>query len=79
MTTSSLTLEAFQDLLDRRGANLESWPAPDAVAAAKLLESEPQARAALDAARALDSALSTSPKAPAGLADRIVTAALKGE
>jgi hypothetical protein len=79
MTVPVLTLEAFQALLDRYGGELSSWPAPDAVAATKLLEANSEARVMLEHARALDAALANSPKAPAGLADRIVAAALKGK
>lgn len=68
-----MTLADFQDLLDRQGEDLSLWPQPQQQAAALLLESSEQARAALDEARQLRQALAAPPvRAPAGLTDRIM-------
>lgn len=77
MTTSILSIEGFRGLLDRHGGDLSRWPAPDRAAAALLLERSPLAQEMLAEATRLDTQLSATPKAPAGLADRIVAAALK--
>lgn len=75
MTIRSLTVEGFQDLLDRFGGALESWPKPDRNAAEKLLAASPEARRLLDDAQALDAHLRDgTPKAPPGLVDRILSA-----
>ena len=77
MTASTLTLEGFRDLLDRFGGDLTSWPARERVAADALLAISADAKALLAETAAVDSVLATPPKAPAGLADRIVAAALE--
>ncbi len=75
MTTGTMTLEAFQRLLDTHGGNLAAWPADDQATAAGLLEYSSDARAHLEAAQALDQALRDSPpSAPKGLVDRIMAA-----
>jgi hypothetical protein len=72
-TLTAMTLADFQDLLDRQGEDLSLWPQPQQQAAALLLESSEQARAALDEARQLRQALGAPPvRAPAGLTDRIM-------
>jgi hypothetical protein len=72
-TLTSMTLAEFQDLLDRQGEDLSLWSAPQQQAAALLLESSEQARAARDEARQLRQALAAPPvRAPAGLTDRIM-------
>lgn len=75
MTTGTMTLEAFQRLIDTYGGNSAAWPADDQAAAAALLGQSADANAVLDAARALDQALQQSlPKAPKGMVDRIMAA-----
>lgn len=76
MTASSLSLEGFRDLLDRFGGDLTSWPARDRLAADSLLAISRDAQTLLAQANVVDGVLSATPKAPAGLADRIVAAAL---
>ncbi|MGE5517204.1 MAG: hypothetical protein ACM31D_15475 [Bacteroidota bacterium] len=76
MTASTLTLEGFRELLDRFGGELSRWPARERATADALLEHSPEARSLLAEAARLDAALAATPKAPAGLADRIVAAAL---
>jgi hypothetical protein len=68
----------FQDAIDRLGEDLATWPLPDRQAALHLLAREPDLRACLDDASRLRAALlDQAPiRAPAGLADRIVKAAL---
>jgi|AGTN01.1.fsa_nt_gi hypothetical protein len=75
MTARPLTVEGFQDLLDRLGATLDSWPEPDRAAAESLLAASTEARERFDAARTLESRLRDgTPKAPPGLVDRIISA-----
>ncbi len=75
MTTGTMTIEAFEGMLDAHGVNLAAWPPEEQSAAALLLRSSSKARAALEAAQALDQALhEPMPKAPAGLVDRIIAA-----
>lgn len=76
MTASSLSLEGFRDLLDRHGGDMAQWPASQTASAISLLDASPDARALLAQAQQLDASLAAAPKAPAGLADRIVAAAL---
>lgn len=77
MTASTLTLEGFRDLLDRFGGDLTSWPARERIAADALLAISTDAKALLAETTAVDHALAAAPKAPAGLSDRIVAAALE--
>lgn len=68
----------FEDLIDRLGEDISLWPEPQRAAATQLLDSSEQAKAVLDAAMVLRSALSAPPiKAPSGLAERIVSAAMR--
>lgn len=78
MTASALSLEGFQDLIDRFGGDLSTWPATDRTAADMLLSHSAEAQSLLATAQGLDAGLAATPKAPAGLADRIVAAALNG-
>jgi hypothetical protein len=79
-TEQRMTLPQFQDLVDRLGAEVEQWPVAERTNAEALLASSAPARKILDDARALKAALSgPSTPAPAGLAQRIVDAALTGE
>jgi hypothetical protein len=66
----------FEDLIDRLGEDLSLWPEDRRLSAEQLLACSAEAQALLEEARALRRALAAPPvKAPAGLADRIVTAA----
>jgi hypothetical protein len=68
----------FEDLIDRLGEDLTRWPDDRRLAAEALLASSSAARALLDEAKLIRAALSAPPvRAPAGLADRIVTAAAR--
>lgn len=77
MTASTLSVEGFRDLLARHGGDVSRWPVRERAAAAPLLEHSSEAQALLAEAAQMDTHLATTPKAPAGLADRIVAAALK--
>jgi hypothetical protein len=71
-----ITLETFQDLVDRLGADAERWPAAERAEAEALLEASEPARRILEEARALKMALSgPAVTAPAGLKQRILDAA----
>jgi hypothetical protein len=74
-----MTLQQFNDHLDRRGANLDAWPEPDGTAARELVRREPAAAAALRAAETVEGHLTAlqAHRAPAGLAARI-TASVDG-
>jgi len=73
-TKQRMTLPQFQD---RLGAEPDQWPAPDRADAEAFLALSAPARQILEDARALKAALSgPSTPAPAGLAQRIVDAAL---
>ena len=75
-----LSLDEFQDLLDRRGADCAAWPDDIRPRAAALLDRTPEARQALASAAALRARFADSePKAPPGLLDRIVDKALDGD
>ena len=76
-TEQRMTLPQFQDLVDRLGAEPDQWPAPDRADAEALLARSAPAQKILEDARALKAALSgPATPAPAGLAQRIVDAAL---
>lgn len=77
MTASTLTLEGFRNLLDRFGGDLTSWPARERIAADALLAISADAKALLAESMAVDHVLAAVPKAPAGLADRVIAAALE--
>jgi hypothetical protein len=75
---TSLNLADFQDLLDRLGEDISTWPAPQQQAAASLLEASEPARGVLEEAKLLRQALaSPQVRAPAGLTDRIMQAIRK--
>jgi hypothetical protein len=74
VTDTLLSIEGFQDLLDRLGGDLSAWPAPQQASANALLAISPDAQTMLAAARRLDADLRAQPKAPAGLVDRIMAA-----
>jgi len=68
----------FENLIDRLGEDLSCWPDAQRLAAEDLLASSSDARQLHEEARAVRQALAGPPvRAPAGLADRIVTAAGK--
>ncbi|MBB5049142.1 hypothetical protein HNR60_003916 [Rhodopseudomonas rhenobacensis] len=68
-----ITAADFQDLLDRLGEDLESWPVPQRQAAAELLRQSGEARAMLDQAGLLRRALASEPvRAGAALTERIM-------
>jgi hypothetical protein len=73
-----MDVSEFEDLIDRLGEDMSRWPEVYRLAAGELLASSCEARAFLEEARTLRLALGGPPvRAPAGLADRIVTAAAK--
>jgi hypothetical protein len=73
-----MDVSEFEDLIDRLGEDMSRWPEGQRVAAQELLASSRDAQALLEEARTLRRALARSPgRAPAGLADRIVSAAAK--
>lgn len=76
MTNFFSSLETFRDHLNRHGGDLCRWPAGHRAAARPLLDHSPEAQTMLAEAIGLDSCIATLPKAPRGLADRIVAAAL---
>jgi hypothetical protein len=68
-----MDVAGFQDLLDRFGEDLATWPEQPRHEAELLLGSSEQARAALAEAQGLRRMLSSSPvAAPPGLVDRIM-------
>lgn len=68
----------LQDAIDRHGEDLSAWPLADRERALAFLAREPESRSLFEDAAALRTALRDQPviRAPAGLADRIVRAAL---
>jgi hypothetical protein len=71
----TMNVADFEDLLDRLGDDMSTWPAPQQQCAADLLRSSDEARLVLDEARRLRRALSAAPiRASAGLTDRIMQA-----
>ena len=76
MSKAPLSVGEFSDLLDRLGADLGRWPAPHREAAEALLQRSDAATTLLADALALGECLTAAqPKAPAGLAERIIAAA----
>jgi len=73
-----MDVSEFEDLIDRLGEDMSHWPDGQRVAAEELLASSREAQALLEEARTLRQALARPPgRAPAGLVDRIVSAASK--
>jgi hypothetical protein len=69
----------FEDLLDRLGEDMSSWPVPQQQAAANFLLCSAEARSALAQARLLRQALSAPPvRAEAGLTERIMQRVRQG-
>lgn len=76
----SMDVAELEDLIDRLGEDPSRWPDDRRLAAERLLQESAAARALLAQARAVREALSAPPvRAPAGLADRIVAAAMRAE
>ena len=73
MSTSSISVEQFQELLDRLGEDLSAWPEELRNQALELLSTSEDARKRLAEAKATaDELRATSPKAPKGLVNRIL-------
>jgi hypothetical protein len=74
----TMDVKEFEDLIDRLGEDISQWPDVQRQAATELLANSAEACALLEEARVLRDAL-TAPavRAPAGLADRIVAAAIR--
>lgn len=79
VSIQAMSIAAFQDLVDRCGHDPARWPDDARPAATALLARDEGARAILaDAAHLADLARAhPAPKAPRGLADRIVATALE--
>jgi len=76
---SPMKIADFQDLLDRLGEDMSSWPVSQQQAAANFLLSSAEARSALAQARLLRQALSApSIRAEAGLTERIMQGVRQG-
>lgn len=76
----NMDVAELEDLIDRLGEDPSRWPDDRRLAAERLLQESAAARALLAQARAVREALSAPPvRAPAGLADRIVAAAMRAE
>ncbi|MBV8650435.1 MAG: hypothetical protein JO255_03140 [Alphaproteobacteria bacterium] len=74
-----MSLEEFQDLVDRHGEAPESWPERQRENARLLLAASAEARRILaETARLRSGAGGSTIKAPPGLAERIVATALNG-
>jgi hypothetical protein len=77
-TVRTMDVKELEDLIDRLGEDISRWPDAQRQAATELLVYSNDARALLEEARVLRAALTAPPvRAPAGLADRIVAAALR--
>lgn len=75
MITKTLSLAELEQLLDRCGANIATWPVEEQAALQMLLDGSAEARVRLEEARLLDTQLrAAQPKAPSGLLDRIMAA-----
>ncbi|PLX38692.1 MAG: hypothetical protein C0606_05510 [Hyphomicrobiales bacterium] len=76
-----MTLDEFQDCLDRLGDDLALWPAEQAGPGRDLLAGNASARAMLREAKELRTlfAAEAPVHAPAGLAARIVEAAMRAK
>lgn len=71
-----MTVGEFSDLLDRLGCDLAQWPDAQRGAAETLLAQSPGASQMLaEALKLADEIKASQPKAPSGLADRIIAAA----
>lgn len=77
----SMTLDSFQDLVDRYGSQKGQWPSELRPDAEQILVDSAEARALLAEAQALENAFRTSPKvkAPRGLLDRICASVAEAE
>jgi len=72
-----MTLAEFEDLIERLGEDLATWPSEQAAKALELLEVSPEARAVRRKARALRRAFDAAPapQASTALVDRILAQA----
>jgi hypothetical protein len=72
-----MKIEEFEDFVDRLGEEVDSWPSPEREQGLALLQRSNAARGVISRAKLLRSAMrATAPvRAPAGLADRIVSQA----
>lgn len=71
-----MDVREFEDLIDRLGEDMSSWPDASRHAATELLAVSAEARSRLEEARTLRAALAgPAIRAPSGLAERIVAAA----
>ncbi|MEJ8472586.1 hypothetical protein [Roseibium algae] len=81
MTAScaGMSLEAFEDIIDRLGGKMSSWPRAEQLAAQMLLDVSPEANALLAEVNTMENFLSHTPplRAPSGLADRITARAFQ--
>jgi hypothetical protein len=75
-----MDIEEFEDLVDRYGEDLAAWPPALQAPATALVRDSALARAAITEAQQLRRALAgpAERRAPAGLANRIITAAGAG-
>lgn len=69
-----MDIETFEDLVDRLGEDVSAWPSPEREAGTALIAASARAREIVADAARLRQELSrrTPPRAPAGLADRIM-------
>jgi len=73
-----MNIREFEDLIDGLGEDISCWPVVQRQAATELLACSDDACAVLEEARALREALRVAPvRAPVGLAESIVAAALR--
>lgn len=73
----AISIAQFEAALDAHGADVSRWPQPLRGDANLLLTGSVEAQRLLAAAQTVDALLDTpAPKAPEGLADRIVSTAL---
>jgi hypothetical protein len=71
----TMNVADFEDLLERLGDDMSTWPAPQQQSAAALLRSSDEARLVLDEATRLRRVLAAPPiRASAGLTDQIMQA-----
>jgi hypothetical protein len=74
---AEFTITELEAALDRHGADVERWPTDLRVAALELIANSEMARGIVERAQSIERTLRQPPKAPRGLADRIVSEALR--